>query len=103
LFCDTNLLSVRLWSERLFDAAPEWVRAAGEDDGIDLYLLTAPDLPFTGVDARNTPAERVDFHARCERELTRLGRAYTPITGDHEQRFARAVEAVDALLAQPGR
>jgi HTH-type transcriptional regulator, transcriptional repressor of NAD biosynthesis genes len=101
LFCDTNLLAVRLWSERLFDAAPDWVRAASEDDDIDLYLLTAPDLPFTGSARLNRPAEREDFHARCERELVRLGRPYVPIAGDDAQRFARAVEAVDALLAQP--
>ncbi|UWP86992.1 AAA family ATPase [Dactylosporangium fulvum] len=101
LFYDTNPLSLRLWSERLFDAAADWMRTAGEDDGIDLYLLTAPDVPFSGIDEYNQPAERADFHARCERELTRLGRAYVPIAGDHEQRFARAVEAVDALLARP--
>jgi HTH-type transcriptional regulator, transcriptional repressor of NAD biosynthesis genes len=101
LFCDTDLLTVRLWSERLFGAAPDWVTAASEADDIDLYLLTAPDLPFTGSGELDRPAERAEFHARCERELIRLGRRYVPVAGDHEQRFASAVEAVDALLAQP--
>ena len=100
LFCDTDVLAVRLWSERLFDAAPDWVRAASDTTDVDLYLLTAPDLPFTGSDERHRPAERVAFHARCEAELVRLGRAYVPLEGDLDERFARAVEAVDALLAR---
>jgi HTH-type transcriptional repressor of NAD biosynthesis genes len=103
LICDTGLLSVRLWSERLFGAAPDWLAEAAGSAGADLYLLTAADLPFTGADARNTPAERREFHAACERELVRLGRPYVMIAGDRDERLARAVEAVDALLARPGR
>lgn len=103
LFCDTDLLAVRLWSERRFDAAPDWLRAASEDRAADLYLLTAPEHRFAGADVRNTPAERAAFHDRCERELIRLGRPYVTIKGRYEQRMAAAVEAVDALLAQPGR
>jgi NadR type nicotinamide-nucleotide adenylyltransferase len=100
LFCDTDLLAVRLWSERLFDAAPDWMRAASEDTGIDLYLLTGPDLPFTGDAQFNRPAERAEFHARCERELTRLGRPFVHLKGSMEGRFRTAVGAVDALLAR---
>lgn len=99
LICDTNVLSVRLWSERLYDAAPDWLVADSEADDIDLYLLTAPGLPFQGSASFDRPAERAAFHARCEAELTRLGRRFVPVSGDHEERFAAAVAAVDALLA----
>ena len=98
MFCDTDLLSVRLWSERLYEAAPDWLRAASESPSAELYLLTEPDQPFDGA-----PAERAAFHARCVAELTRLGRPFVPIRGDYHQRLATAIEAVDALLAQPGR
>jgi NadR type nicotinamide-nucleotide adenylyltransferase len=103
LFCDTDLLTVRLWSERLYGSAPDWLRAASEEPTAELYLLTEPDLPFNGTALRNTPAERAAFHDRCVAELTRLGRPYVPVRGEHEQRLATAVAAVDALLAQPGR
>ncbi len=105
LFCDTDLLTVRLWSERRFDTAPEWLRAASESRAADLYLVTAPEphRRFPGEDARNTPAERAAFHARCQEELTRLGRPYVVVSGTYEERMATAVEAVDALLARPGR
>jgi HTH-type transcriptional repressor of NAD biosynthesis genes len=103
LICDTDLLSVRLWSERLFGATPDWLRKAADSPTADLHLLTAPDLPFVGPDERNEPAERREFHAACERELVRLGRPYVTIEGSPEQRFARAVAAVDDLLARPPR
>ncbi len=103
LICDTDVLSVRLWSERLFGTAPDWVREAADSSGADLYLLTAPDLPFTGPQERDQPAERRQFHADCERELVRLGHRHVAIDGDHDRRFAQAVAAVDALLAQPSR
>lgn len=100
MICDTDVLSVRLWSERLFGTAPDWVREAADRSGADLYLLTAPDLPFTGPQERDQPAERRQFHADCERELIRLGRRYVAIDGDHDGRFAQAVAAVDALPAR---
>jgi HTH-type transcriptional regulator, transcriptional repressor of NAD biosynthesis genes len=99
LFCDTDLLSVRLWSERLFGASPDWVRDQTENKGADLYLLTLPDVPFTGPEALDRPAERRRFAEDCERELVRLGRRFVTIEGRHEERFARAVAAVEALLS----
>ncbi|GAA2392860.1 AAA family ATPase [Dactylosporangium salmoneum] len=99
LFCDTDLLSVRLWSERLFGTAPQWLVEASQRSSIDLYLLTSPDLPFTGPDTYNTPTERREFHAACERELNRLGRPYVAIPLGKD-RLARAVAAVDELLAR---
>ncbi|WP_432837693.1 AAA family ATPase [Dactylosporangium sp. CA-092794] len=100
LICDTGVLSVRMWSERLFGTAPGWLREAAGEATADLYLLTAPDIPFAGDDGRNTPAERREFHAAWERELARLGRPYTLIDGPSQQRFTRAVEVVDALLQE---
>ncbi|MFI5907482.1 AAA family ATPase [Dactylosporangium sp. NPDC051541] len=97
LFADTDLLAVRLWSERRFGSAPAWLE---QPKSPHVYLLCAPDHPFSGDDQRNTPAERRAFHETIEAELVRLGRPYVTLEGDEEQRFARAVEAVDDLSRQ---
>jgi NadR type nicotinamide-nucleotide adenylyltransferase len=94
LFADTNLFAVGLWSDRLFGQAPPWVVDA--PDPTDLYLLTEPDLPYVGHPAYDEPAERVAFHERCEWALR--GRNVAAIRGGSDERFARAVDAVDALL-----
>jgi NadR type nicotinamide-nucleotide adenylyltransferase len=101
LFCDTDLLAVRLWSERLFGAAPEWLHDATRTTDIDLYLLTSPDHPFTGPPTYDRPGERTAFFHRCREELDRLGRPYVILAGSFDGRLRRAAEAVDALLATP--
>lgn len=98
LFCDTGLLALRLWSERLYQTSPQWLREAAERETADLYLLAADDLPFTGHHSKDRPAERAEFAAAWKRELHRLGRPYVLLLGDHDERFAAAVEAVDAVL-----
>ncbi|WP_433040518.1 AAA family ATPase [Dactylosporangium sp. CS-033363] len=98
LFCDTDLLAVRLWSERLFGSAPDWLVEASNQQTPHLYLLCAPDVAYVGDEQRNTPAERRAFHEACERELNRLGREYVLLDGDFDRRFDRAVEAVRDLL-----
>jgi NadR type nicotinamide-nucleotide adenylyltransferase len=100
LFCDTDPLTVRLWCERLFGAAPSWLPGISSPH---LYLLCAADVPFTGDDQHNTPTERREFHAACERELVRLGLPYAILDGPLDGRLPRAIEAVDALLARPAR
>jgi HTH-type transcriptional repressor of NAD biosynthesis genes len=96
LFSDTNLFGVGLWSERLFGQAPPWVVDAA--DATDLYLLTEPDVPYQGDPTYDEPEERAEFHARCVAALTAAGKEFAPIRGGYEERFARAVDAVDALL-----
>ncbi|MGI5240867.1 AAA family ATPase [Dactylosporangium sp. CA-139066] len=100
LLCDTDVLSMRLWCERLFGAAPQWLVDAAERPAADLHLLMAPDLPFAGADELNRPGERREFHAACERELKRLGRPFVTIEGSFDERFERAVAAVDELLGR---
>jgi NadR type nicotinamide-nucleotide adenylyltransferase len=101
LFCDTDPMTVGLWSERLFEAVPDWLREAGEADPADLYLLTEPEWPFEGSPTRDSPAERRAFHARIAEELTRLGRPFVRMTGGREQRVEQARLAVDGMLATP--
>ncbi|MEU7871450.1 AAA family ATPase [Dactylosporangium sp. NPDC049140] len=99
VFCDTDLLSARLWSERLFGTAPAWLVEAAERPSQDLYLLCAPDVPYYGDSRHNAPAERREFHAAVERELIRLGRPYVVLDGDFDARYPRALEAVRELIA----
>lgn len=94
-------MTVSLWSERLFEAVPDWLREVGEADPADLYLLTEPEWPFEGPPTRDSPAERAAFHTRIAEELTRLGRPFVRMTGSREQRVERARQAVDELLATP--
>jgi NadR type nicotinamide-nucleotide adenylyltransferase len=100
LFCDTDLRTVRLWSERLFDRAAPWILDEELRRPYDLVLLCAPDVPFVGAPERDRPEARRALHARL-RAAPRGGEV-VELDGDWDARRARAIAAVDALLAQRG-
>jgi HTH-type transcriptional repressor of NAD biosynthesis genes len=103
LFCDTDVLTVQLWSERLFGGTvPAWIREEARSRAYDLVLVAAPDVPFVGARERDQPAARVAFHARLVEELTARGQAFCELRGYWDRRLELACEAIDALLARGG-
>jgi NadR type nicotinamide-nucleotide adenylyltransferase len=72
--CDTDVMTVRLWGERLFGLSVE--------PGTRRYDLTLV-----------LPSENA-FRARIVAELRRLGRRFVEIGADNEDAAARAVESV---------
>ncbi|MEJ7661533.1 MAG: ATP-binding protein [Hymenobacter sp.] len=47
LFCDTDLLVIKIWAENAFGCCPAWVLAELAKPRYALTLLLAPDLPWT--------------------------------------------------------
>ncbi len=103
LICDTNLLSLALWSERLFGHCPEWFRDQANRRHYDLYLVTEDDVPFVGDSAFDEPAERKAFLQRCLKELRSRQRHFARVRGDWQERFRRARSAVARLLKRQSR
>ena len=95
---DTDPVLTAVWSDILAGAHDPWFDAFR--DYPDLYLFCDIDLPWVKDDVRyfGDPAERQRFHEACERELVARGVTFVRIHGTPEQRLARAVEAVDAML-----
>lgn len=96
LFCDTELLTTRVWSEILFDECPEEVRAASEIREYDLYLLMAPDIPWVNDGSRVMPDRRAWHFDRLRTLLDELQRPYVIVDGSFPERLARAAAAIDA-------
>lgn len=101
LICDTDLLTTVIWSEVLFGACPDDLRAAAAQARYDLTLLLEPDVPWVDDQQRYLPHARQDFLRRCEAALRGQGRTWTRVYGSWAQRFDRATAAVDALLSAP--
>jgi NadR type nicotinamide-nucleotide adenylyltransferase len=102
LFCDTDLLTTRIWSETLFGSCPDWVCAEADRRSYDLYMLLDVDVPWVGDMVRYLPDNRRGFFERCRRELEQRRRPYVVLRGSWEERFTAARAAVEALLARPG-
>lgn len=103
MFCDTELLTNRLWADVLFfGSCPEWLPEEAERRarGYALYLFCDIDLPWTPDPQRCFP--EIEGREWCRRlwweTLVERGLPVVLIQGDGETRLARAVAAVEALL-----
>lgn len=101
LFCDTDLLVVKIWAENAFGACPPWVLAELRQPRYALTLLLAPDLPWVPDPLREhpDPAQRRHFYELYKADLQRLGWPFVEIGGPPASRLAAAVAAVDKALA----
>ncbi len=100
LFCDTDPLTTTIWSDVFFGKCPEWVAKEAERREYDLYLLMDVDVQWVDDGQRYFPDndERRAFFERCRRALDERGRPYVVIGGDWQERFERAVGAVEERL-----
>ena len=96
LFCDTDLLVLKIWSENAFGTCPAWILQALASPRYALTLLLAPDLPWTPDPLREhpDPAQRWHFYGLYRAELVARGWPFVEIKGLAAERLAQAVAAV---------
>ena len=99
LFCDTDLITTEIWAYYFLEKCPRWIQQVNKTRHYDLFLLLAPDVPWVGDELRRFENTRADFFDRLKNLLEKTGRRYEVITGGFGERFKRAVEVVDRLLA----
>ena len=101
LFCDTDLLVVKIWAENAFGTCPAWVLAELAKPRYARTLLLAPDLPWAPDPLREhpDPAQRWHFYNLYRAELVSRGWPFAEISGPPAQRLAQAVAAVATRLA----
>jgi NadR type nicotinamide-nucleotide adenylyltransferase len=97
LVCDTDVLVSLIWQERYFVRYPEWMNQLYESQPSHLYLLCDLDVPWVADRIRDSGSEerRKWFHRRFIEEFERRGLPYVLLSGSPEQRWQKAVEAVE--------
>lgn len=99
LFCDTNILQTAVYSEHYFGRCPEWLRRASREPRYDLYLLLDVDVPWVPDPQRDRPEQRELLFELFRAALAERGFPFARIHGSWDERFRRACQAVDRLLA----
>jgi NadR type nicotinamide-nucleotide adenylyltransferase len=99
LFCDTELLTTRLWSEHFFGTCEDWLCRAASERRYDLYLLTDVDMAWVADPHRAAPHLREQFLDRLRHELQLRERRFVTISGSPDERLRRAIDAIDSLFA----
>ena len=98
LFADTNAFATGTWHERYHRGRDARVDAIGARDKVDLYLLTAPDVPFVQDGFRDGEHVRDWMDRRFAEQLAVAHAPFLRLSGPYEHRFHEARAAVGRLL-----
>ena len=97
VFCDTNLVVIKIWSEFKYGSCdPEIIRLLHQQK-YDLHLLTDIDLPWQDDPLREHPHKRQELFDLYEKELKNSNVRYRIIRGHSASRNAEAVTAVEEI------
>jgi NadR type nicotinamide-nucleotide adenylyltransferase len=101
VFIDTNMYVMKVWCEFVFGKCHDWILHQIVLREYDLNLLCDIDLPWIKDELREYP----DFESRqklfwiYKDIMVNQAVPWVQISGDYQQRFIKAVKAVDELLA----
>ena len=98
LLCDTNAFATGTWYERYYGKRAEPVDAIGRNDKVNLYLLTAPNVPFIQDGFRDGEKIRPWMHQRFHEQLTSGSIPWQLLEGDYAQRLEIASRAIESLV-----
>jgi NadR type nicotinamide-nucleotide adenylyltransferase len=100
LFIDTDMYVMKVWCEFVFGKCHQWILDQIERRKYDLYLLCDVDLPWVADELREYPdlEPREKLYAIYKELMQNQGTTWIEISGNSEERFSKAVAAVDELL-----
>ena len=97
LFCDTDLLVTKIYSEIYFDGYcdPD-LHYFAVNNTYDMYLLLDIDTPWVADDLRDKPNERDMMLAAFKQALHSFKRTFELIQGQGEHRLQAAIHAIQS-------
>lgn len=98
LFADTNLISGKVWAQKVFGKIPDVINDNLLKLDFDFYLLCDIDLPWVADDQRRNEADRKELMDAHITELLELSLPYTIIKGKNDERFANAIQAIENFI-----
>lgn len=97
LFCDTNLIVIKIWSEFNYHSCDPSIITLLEQQSYDLHLLTDIDLPWEDDPLREHPDKRQELFDLYESELNSRHIPFVVIRGEYFSRRDAAIQAVEQL------
>jgi NadR type nicotinamide-nucleotide adenylyltransferase len=97
MICDTNLITIKIWSDYKFGRCDEEILQLIKNRHYDLYLLCYIDVPWVDDPQREHPDKREHFWQLFKKEVITTTVPFVEIGGTWEQRQQKAVEAITRL------
>ena len=100
LFIDTDMYVMKVWCEFVFERCHQWILDQSVERKYDLYLLCNVDLPWVKDELREYPdlENRLKLYHIYKDIMINQPTPWVDISGDYEERFKKAKEAVDKLF-----
>ncbi len=101
LFCDTDLLELKVYSEAYYNGyVNPLLHKHALKNWYDLYFLTNIDTPWVPDDLRDKPHDREGMFRRFHHSLLKTNRPFVILQGGENERFEKAVTSINELLKQ---
>ncbi len=97
LFCDTNLMVTKVFSEMYYNYCNPLLNEAALEHEYDLFFLTDIDVPWEKDDIRDSPKERESVFSVFKETLIKTKKPYVTLSGNKELRLAKAVQIINNL------
>ena len=100
-FIDTNMYVMKVWCEYVFGNCHKYILEQIVERKYDLYLLCNIDLPWVKDELREYPdlESRQKLYSIYKDILINQDVPWVEVTGNYEERFNIAVNAVDKLIS----
>lgn len=96
LFCDTTLITIKIWLDVVFNESPEdfldWMKI---HEKYNHYLLTDIDMPWEPDPLREHPQFRKELFQMNKEELSLIKAEYAIISGLGRMRLSNAISAIN--------
>jgi NadR type nicotinamide-nucleotide adenylyltransferase len=100
LFCDSELMVTKIWSEDKYNRCDEWILRTIEEHVYDLYLLCYIDLPWQEDPQREDPHRREYLFNLYLQELTERNLPFRVISGSGNKRLENATNQIESFFAK---
>jgi nicotinamide riboside kinase len=97
LFCDTNLMVTKVFSEVYYNFCDPLLDKAARKHKYDLFFLTDIDVPWEKDDLRDKPEGRESVFAVFKQTLIENNKPFIILSGDKELRLKKAVAIIGDL------
>jgi NadR type nicotinamide-nucleotide adenylyltransferase len=98
LFCDTELIVTKIWSEVKYGTCDPWILEKIPENKYGLFLLCNIDLPWEFDPQREHPEMREKLFELYRDELDRWGFPYFVVSGTGKERILNALSFIERVV-----
>lgn len=97
LFCDTNALVTKVYSDIYYNQCASELLEAADKHHYDLYFLTDKDIPWEDDGLRDSAEYRDSAFEIFKKNLIDFNKPFIQISGNKEERLQKAIQIVTDL------